>query len=79
MPIINHLNTSNPALATIVEHLSNQNQKRDIFHSEFHRGMGVVLYHSYWQTAFGVSPLAAPFSKTYLCIRTSYSDGGWLF
>ncbi len=47
------------ALATIVEHLSNQNSQRNIFHSECHRGVGVGLYHSYWQEAFGVSWLLA--------------------
>ncbi len=128
------------ALATIVEHLSNQNSQRNIFHSECHRGVGVGLYHSYWQEAFGVSWLLAakplPSNQTeyhsnrfarpislhqniverwglvytftltlelhdwqlpsyslatkqstlatvlqdqYLCIRTSYRDGGWLF
>ncbi len=68
------------ALATIVEHLSNQNSQRNIFHSECHRGVGVGLYHSYWQEAFGVSWLLAakplpsnqteypskPFCKTYI-------------
>ncbi len=47
------------ALATIVEHLSNQNSQSNIFHSECHRGVGVGLYHSYWQEAFGVSWLLA--------------------
>jgi len=36
---------SSHKLATIVEHLSNQNPKRDIFHSEFNRGVAVGLYH----------------------------------
>ncbi len=58
-PILNHLTLTGHALATIVEHLSNQNSQRNIFHSECHRGVGVGLYHSYWQEAFGVSWLLA--------------------
>ncbi|KAL0198893.1 hypothetical protein M9458_007436, partial [Cirrhinus mrigala] len=47
-------------LATTVKHPSNQNPNRHIFKSESHRDMGVGLYQSYCQAAFGVSSLAAP-------------------
>ncbi len=52
-PILNHLNTHWPRLATIVEHLSNQNSQRNIFHSECHREGGswfisFILTRSLW-------------------------------